>query len=207
MPVVFLLVARNLMNLEESGTMDRFPIFIVLLSLGIVLVFLPLMPLEGGDREVLARLPVWLPIIPVASALPLLLSRRSSFAAIRLVSLCLMTLFVTLHLSLQGILHRTYDQHAVGTRLREIQVDTDALAVCPGELSDQFQFAGRLKKNLYPAKSPVDLLYWAANHPGGYSLVYARNRDDLKNARGKIVSRYKQGWLSIASNRHLLGRK
>jgi 4-amino-4-deoxy-L-arabinose transferase-like glycosyltransferase len=205
MPVVFLLVARNLMNLHESGTMDRFPVFIVLFSLGVVLLFLPLMPLGGGDREILARLPAWLPVIPLVSAVPLLFFRRAPTGAIRLVSLCLMALFVALHLSLQGILHMTYDQGTVGALLEKLQGKTDTIGVYPGELSDQFQFAGRLTRNVYPAQSPGELIQWATRHPGGYSLLYSRNRDDFANVPGRIVSQYKKGWLFVSSNRKLAG--
>jgi hypothetical protein len=203
MPVVVLLIARNLTNMKVSEAVDRLPIFIILISIGIVLVFLPLIPLKGGDREMLSKLPVWLPAIPMACALPLLFFKRTTYDSIKLISLCSVTLFIGLHVSLKDPLYDTYDQNYVGNFLQHFQTDQRPIAVFPGELSDQFQFAGKLKQTLYPAKSHVDLRRWASAHPRGYSLLYVRNKNDLLQFHSKVVSEYKNGWLVILSSSDL----
>ncbi|MCG6929890.1 MAG: glycosyltransferase family 39 protein [Desulfofustis sp.] len=203
MPLAALLIARNLANLKESKVLDRFPIFIIMVSLGIALVSLPVMSLEGGDRAVLTKLPVWLPVLPVACAVPLLLPTKSSGAGTRLVSVCMAALFVTLHVSLREPLHATYSQHEVARFLESAEAQKRPVAVFPADLFDQFQFSGRLTQALYPAKSLPDLMKWARRHPGGYSLLFTRDRRNLAQVGSKTVLDYNNGWLSISSSSEL----
>jgi len=205
MPVVALLISRNLANMQESRVKDRFPLFIILVSIGIALIFLPLMPLKGGDRVMLAKLPFWLPIIPVMSAMPLLFFRRSSYSSVMLVSSSTLALFVGLHLSLTSPLHQTYSQRDVGRLLKKMEENSSSVAVFPPELSGQFQFAGHLQGTLYPAKSRKELMRWATTHPRGYSLLFARDRKSFQITSNNWISEYKNGWLEIAPNNELLG--
>lgn len=200
MPLTVLLIARNLANQQESGTVDRFPIFIILISIGIVLIVLPLIPLKGGDIDIFTKLPVWLPAILITCAIPMMFPFRSTQNSIKLISLCTVVLFIALHMSLRKPLQNMYSQHDVGRYLQKLQTETSAIAVFPKELSDQFQFAGKLKLNLYSAESGPELMRWAKNHPEGYILLFTKDKIDISKVNCKFVSVYKNGWLSILSN-------
>jgi len=206
MPVAALLISRNLANMQKSGIRDRLPVFLMLVLVGIALLFLPLVPLKGGDKEMLAKLPIWLPIIPVMSAVPLLFFMKSSHDGVKLISWSTLAFFVCLHLSLTAPLHQTYDQHDVGRFLKKLQENSSSVAVFPPELSDQFQFAGHLQKTLFPAKSRKDLMRWATTHPQGYSLVFSRIRKSVHATSNDWISDYKNGWLEISANSELFGQ-
>jgi len=204
LPVAALLICRNLANMQTSQFFDMIPIGIILIALAAALLLLPVIPLKGGDREILTQLPTWLFLIPIITAVLLFLAGTVAIDNIAATSCCSIALFVMLHLALKEPLHYMYSQEDVGKLLEHVQQSTDAIAVFPTQLSDQFQFAGKLTTPLYPAASAADLHKWASKHPRGYSLIYSSHRRDLDKISTQLLTKYKNGWLAMCANSTLI---
>lgn len=205
-PVVALLVGRNLSDQQQSGIVDRFPVFIIMIMLGIAFFILPdITSINDRDAEILKMFPRWLPLIPVGCALCLLFSQKSIWGGVKLISLSIVGLLLALHLSLREPLYSIYDLHDVGVFLEKLQAQNQSVAVFPAKLSDQFQFTGKLSQRLYPVQSRSDLKGWVIAHPLGYSLLFFSKKKDFMEIQYKLRVKYRNGWLSIASNSSLIG--
>ena len=181
-----------------TGLISRLPAVVILLALSIALFVLPHIPAQGGDREMLAKLPLWLPLVPLISIFPLFVTGKSSEASLRAISASVLSLFILLHLSLARPLQETYSQSSVGGILTEAQMHKHSIAVFPANLSDQFQFAGKLIAPVFPAATFENMLDWAGRHEDGYCLFFTRDEQSIRQRFSKGASVYKNGWLVFA---------
>lgn len=198
LPIIALVLARSARPVWTSTPLQRSLVVIVLFGMGVGLLLLPHLELQGGDRKVLTMIPGWLPFLLWGGAVAMLLPTPSQRTEIRLIAAVMATIFICIHLALAGPLQQIYSQREIGTMLGMLSEETVPLAVYPHYLSDQFQFSGKLTQPVFPATSPVAVHQWARLHPKGYCLFFARKIEDIPQKTQAIANRYKNGWLILA---------
>lgn len=201
LPTCSLLIARAVTGTAQRSVSDRIPLLVFLFAFSLILLVVPQMSLEGGDREMLKYIPKWLSLVPALCGVVLLfLKSKSAVGNVKIVSSVMVMLLVLLHLTIATPLHGIFDQSTIGKELTNTQKEQIRVSVCPANLSDQFQFAARLTTPLLPHKNIENLAKWALANPNQYSLVFTKNRY-YKTLQGNGLARpYKDGWLLYILN-------
>ncbi len=88
----------------------------------------------------------------------------------------LVALLIFLHLGLDRPLHSLYDVTAISRRIENTQKEGQLVAVFPANLSDQFQFAGRLTARLVPQPTFAKARFWSQQHPDAQLLLFTDPR-------------------------------
>ena len=191
---------------------DRWALSFVYLFLGITLLLLPHILLDGEDGAMLAYIPFWIGVIPILSCcIILFMNYDDPGRQIRAVACVNIILLVTLQLGLSGVLHNLFYPSSIITAIQEYQQKGHLVAVAPNKsmdkipIEDQFQFAGRLTKSLPVMQNFDELLLWAQENPEQYSILFTRNKDHKELAGKGIERRYKDGWLILRSVKDLRG--
>jgi hypothetical protein len=102
---------------------------------------------------------------------------------------------VFLQLTVSGPLHAIYDQSFIGEKIGIVQKQERTVAVFPHEMSDQFQFSGRLTQPLQPIQSYDNLVRWAVDHPQQYCLLFTKSPNYSMLVGNGLASKYRDGWL------------
>lgn len=203
LPSVSLIIARSIMNNKTwIYFYDRWSLCFVYLFLGVTLLVLPHFHSEGGDGAMLAYIPSWIGLIPLMSCFILLfMNYGDPGRQIRTVAYINIFLLITLQLGISGVVHNLFYPASIITTIQEYQQKGHLVAAAPDKsidqlpLADQFQFAGRLTKPLPVMQNLAELLVWAQENPGQYSIIFTRNKDHKLLAGKGIERRYKDGWL------------
>jgi 4-amino-4-deoxy-L-arabinose transferase-like glycosyltransferase len=197
LPLIALLIAHAVVTTARQTQYDRIPLSVIFLVLAIAFVVVPQLSLHGGDREMLKFIPKWIAIVPFSAALFLYIFPSDSILkSIKIVSSSVLILTIFLHLTIADPLHEIYDQAVIGDNIKNAQDQNGQVAVFPGELSNQFQFAGRLKTPLIPQKTMGELAEWSVANPQGFILIFTKNKlyEQLQGAAG-TAKQYSNGWL------------
>jgi 4-amino-4-deoxy-L-arabinose transferase-like glycosyltransferase len=197
LPFIALLLARAVDN-TPVFTRQRYVLIFVLFVLGAVLLLIPHLSWQDGDREILPLLPGWLPMVFWLDAGLLLLSVKSRAAEIRLIASTMATLFIGLHLALTTPLNQLYNLRETGKSLSLLSAEASPIAVFPAELADQFQFAGKLHQPIYPTSSLDQMKQWGKSHPDGYCLIFTKEKTLISPQQRLATNPYKGGWLILA---------
>ena len=178
-------------------------LIIILFACSLILLIVPQMSLEGGDKEMLNYIPKWLSAVPALCGITLLfLKSKSVMGNVKIVSSVMLMFFAFLHLAIAAPLHSIYDQSVIGREIYKTQRVQTTVAVYPENLSDQFQFAGRFTTPLLPKKTMHKLALWTLAHPNQYSLVFTKD-SQYKILQGNGLARpYQDGWLLYNSNKN-----
>jgi 4-amino-4-deoxy-L-arabinose transferase-like glycosyltransferase len=207
LPTCSLLIARAVTGAAQRSVFDRIPLLVFLFAFSLILLVVPQMSLEGGDREMLKYIPKWLSLVPALCGVILLfLKSKSAIGNVKIVSSVMVMLLVLLHLTIATPLHGIYDQSVIGKQLKKAQKEQRRIAVYPANLSDQFQFSGRLTEPLIPHKTLDSLATWALAHPNQYSLVFTEDSQYVTLQGNGLARPYKDGWLLYNSNRDFYAR-
>ncbi len=197
LPLIALLIAHTVTTAPRQTKYDRIPLLVIFLVLAISLVVVPQLSLHGGDREMLKYLPKWLAVVPFFAALFLYIFPSDSLLkSIKIVSSSMLLLTILLHLAIADPLHAIYDQTVIGDMIKKAQDESGQVAVFPADLSDQFQFAGRLSTPLIPQKTMGEIADWGIANPQGFILIFTKNKlfAQLQGATG-TARQYSNGWL------------
>lgn len=185
-------------RISEIGPLDRWPVVLPLLLLGIALFILMQFSPLGKEGGKLAFLPVWLGVIPILSSLPLLFFRSPlPVKSVKIIAASYLLFCIFLHLSLTVPLHNRFQPTEIGEGLRITQENSRKIAVFPPKLSQQLQFAGHLIAPLLLTRSWDELALWAHAHPDEYCLFFTDNPAFLPLAVNSVISPYKEGWLVL----------
>ena len=207
LPTCSLLIARAVTGAAQRSVFDRIPLLVFLFAFSLILLVVPQMSIEGGDREMLKYIPKWLSLVPALCGVILLfLKSKSAIGNVKIVSSVMVMLLVLLHLTIATPLHGIYDQSVIGKQLKKAQKEQRRIAVYPAKLSDQFQFSGRLTEPLIPHKTLDSLATWALAHPNQYSLVFTEDSQYITLQGNGLARPYKDGWLLYNSNRDFYAR-
>ncbi len=205
LPMVSLLAAHGLRQTAGDGTGAGRPVAIFFLLLAVIFFVLPLLPLQGGDTDLLAELPSWLGLGPLAAGLVLWRLRPAAAAdRVRIVGTVSVLLLVFCQLALRAPLHRYYGADNIFARMHEVQRRGRAIAVYPPGLADQFQFAARLARPLVPQPILPKELVWAYHNREEYCLIFVEDEKDLwlLDHEG-VKTPYSGGWLILRPARGL----
>ncbi len=198
LPVTALLLARLISGSERFGGSDRIIISVFMLMF-IVFSFLALLNSDGGDRELLQFMPRWIGVVPFfCGCLLFWLPSSGLETSIRRLSATAMLLVLGLHLAISPALFSLYGHEKLGEIMGKIQKDGGQIAVLPGDLKDQFQFAGRLTRPVAFFDNWHLLVDWMKAHPEQYVLLFTRDSVEDRVRNTDMVRRYKNGWLTLA---------
>ncbi len=197
LPLVALLIARVATNVSDPTKYDRIPLLIFFLVLSAAFVVIPQLPLHGGDRDMLKYIPKWIAVVPFSSGLFLFVIQSDSILkSIKTVSASVLFLVILLHLGIAAPLHEIYDQTVFSDKIKTAQDQHRQVAVFPADLSDQFQFSGKLEKPLISQKSIDEMAAWCATNPQGFCLVFTKNKLFAQPyGVAGTVKQYSNGWL------------
>lgn len=204
LPAAALLIAQASCEGSEgregkTGPSRALPLLLVLLAL--LLTIAPMLPLKGGDSEMLAYLPTWLGLGPLVVAIVLFFDKSEQLNSIIRTATALQLVLIFLHLALARPLHRLYDLTAIGNSIQQAQAVGKKVAVFPARLSDQFQFAGRLTVPLVPQQTIEKAILWSGQRQE-YNVLFFLNkkeRPQLTFKEGCVVQPYKDAWLIFSS--------
>jgi len=201
LPAAALLIARASEGSEgragKAGLSRALPPMLVLLAL--LLTIAPMLPLKGGDSEMLAYLPTWLGIGPLVVAIVLFFDTSEQTNSMVRTATALQLVLIFLHLALARPLHRLYDLTAIGDSIQQAQAAGKEVAVFPARVSDQFQFAGRLTVALVPQQTIEDAVSWAEQHPGQGVLFLLGDQNYPFFHEQCMVRPYKDAHLALCS--------
>jgi 4-amino-4-deoxy-L-arabinose transferase-like glycosyltransferase len=204
LPAAALLMARAARGGVSSLASDFRPLAALLFLAGIVLLVLPHLRLQGGDAKMLAFLPSWLGVIPLLAGLALTVPGSGSVPqGIIRAAVFNVILLSLMHLVLSKPLQRLYDQAEIGAALRSAEESGAVIAVSPARLTDQFQFAGRLRRPLLPMSSLSEVGAWAEKNPRQYCLIFTNEEGRKWLQGGGISHRFKDGWLVVRPSKGL----
>ena len=204
LPLTALLIARGTFEVPSTWE-DRLKLALpyLLLSLGFWIGLQ--LPRKGGDAAMLHDLPRWIAALPLACSLPLLARKSISRAGTKqLITVSLLLLVVSLHLSLAQPLRSIFDVSSIACRLQAADLENKEIAVLPAELADQFHFAGRLAHPLYSETNWDRLAEWAIKNPDHYCLIFTRSKSYALLTGDGIAQHYKDGWLIFRQANNLL---
>ena len=119
-------------------------------------------------------MPAWAGLIPLITGLVLLLGRATAQPAVPL-AVILITMLIMLHIIFASPLSLIYDQSPMAAMIQAAQQEGKQVAVYPAILAEQFQFAGRLTKPLFPQVSMKAITYWAKEHSNNRVLLLIRH--------------------------------
>lgn len=201
LPLFALSLARMATRAPQVETIEQRPVAVPLILVGIALLVVMQSPL-GREGGWLAFLPDWLGLIPLLCAVPVLLIRAPFLVrSAKMVATSYLLFSICVHLALTDPLHEKFQPEGIGESLHAIQQDSRRIAVFPGKLSTQLQFAGQLIAPLSAEKTWDDLAAWADANPDGFCLFYTTN-PRRQQVMGSVLSRqYKNGWLVLCSAR------
>ncbi len=199
LPISALLLARIIVISAYTTKYEKIPIVAVFFALSVFLLIISYLPLHGGDKEILRHIPKWLALIPLGCGAGLLVFKqpRSALTSIKVLSLSLIILTVVLHLVVTSPLHSLFDQSAVGKALNNLQAKGETVAVFPPQLSDQFQFAGRLSEPLVALDSMYEISLWSQQHPRAFCLIFTKDRLVVLTLGKGFIRPYRCGWLVL----------
>ncbi len=199
LPISALLLARIIVISAYTTKYEKIPIVAVFFALSVFLLIISYLPLHGGDKEILRHIPQWLALIPLGCGAGLLVFKqpRSALTSIKVLSLSLIILTVVLHLVVTSPLHSLFDQSAVGKALNNLQAKGETVAVFPPQLSDQFQFAGRLSEPLVALDSMYEISLWSQQHPRAFCLIFTKDRLVVLTLGKGFIRPYRCGWLVL----------
>ena len=199
LPISALLLARIIVISAYTTKYEKIPIVAVFFALSAFLLIISYLPLHGGDKEILRHIPKWLALIPLGCGAGLLVFKqpRSALTSIKVLSLSLIIVTVVLHLVVTSPLHRLFDQSAVGKALNNLQAKGETVAVFPPQLSDQFQFAGRLSEPLVALDSMYEISLWSQQHPRAFCLIFTKDRLVALTLGKGFIRPYRGGWLVL----------
>ncbi len=205
LPAAALLIARAACEgnegreVKKTGPSRALPSMLALLAL--LLTIAPMLPLKGGDSEMLAYLPPWLGIGPLAVAIALFFNKSEQTNSIARTATALQLVLIFLHIALARPLHRLYDLTAIGNSIQQAQAAGKEVAVFPSRLSDQVQFAGRLTVPFVPQQTLEKAILWSGQHQE-HSVLFFLNKKEhsqLTFKEGCVVQPYKNAWLIFSS--------
>lgn len=200
LPAAALLIARASDGGEGKADITRvLPLMLMLLAL--LLSIAPMLPLKGGDSEMLAYLPPWLGIGPLIVAMTLFFDKRKTKNPIIRTATALLLVLIFLHLALARPLHRLYDTSIIGQSLQQAQAAGKKIAIFPARLSDQFQFAGRLTVPLVPQQTLKEVALWSVQHQS-HNVLFFLNSEEYSHLifnEGCVVQPYKNKRLIFSS--------
>ncbi len=204
LPAAALLIARASCEGSEgpegkTGPSRALPLLLAMLAL--LLTIAPMLPLKGGDSEMLAYLPPWLGLGPLVAAIVLSFGKAEQKNSIVWTATTLQLVLIFLHLALVRPLHRLYEVTAIGISIQQAQAAGKEVAVFPARLSDQFQFAGRLTVPLVPQQTFEETILWAGQHQVHNVLFFLNSKEysNLTFNESCVVQPYKHGWLIFSS--------
>ena len=199
LPISALLLARIIVISAYTTKYEKIPIVAVFFALSVFLLIISYLPLHGGDKEILRHIPKWRALIPLGCGAGLLVFKqpRSALTSIKVLSLSLIILTVVLHLVVTSPLHSLFDQSAVGKALNNLQAKGETVAVFPPQLSDQFQFAGRLSEPLVALDSMYEISLWSQQHPRAFCLIFTKDRLVVLTLGKGFIRPYRCGWLVL----------
>ncbi|BCO09483.1 hypothetical protein GF1_18590 [Desulfolithobacter dissulfuricans] len=198
LPPVALLAARGVTDRGVQFFRDRWPMVFLLGILGLVLSVIPWLPLQGRDAVMLKFLPPWIGIGPVIVAICFLFFRPSGTRQhLQSISWGILLLMIFFHLALYRPLHTLYDETALAVKISKVQEQGRMVAVYPAELSDQFQFAGRLTRPLKPMRTLREQVAWSLRNPEQFCLIFTSDRGHWLFQDGAMKQQFKHGWLIL----------
>lgn len=69
------------------------------------------------------------------------------------------------------------------------------MKVFPANLTDQFQFSGRLNKSLLASKAIGEIAIWSIKNPSEFCVVFTKNEGYHLLKGSGIARQYSNGWL------------
>lgn len=188
-PAAALLFARRLGAADAAPSpWARLPVAVLVLLAGLVLLALALTPWAGGNGTIrlVAEAPLVAKLMVLASGLALLLwPFRSSFAAIRGVTLMVLVVLIAAHVGFREIGMRLFDLAPISARLAEVEAAGAPLANWR-KYSGEFGFLGRLTRTIAEVDNLPALEQWLNSHPDGYLVV--RTKLDSPVGAGVVFS-------------------
>jgi 4-amino-4-deoxy-L-arabinose transferase-like glycosyltransferase len=198
-PVALLLVGHGLSTNSSSTSLSHWLLPLALLFFSLALLIIPVLHLQGGDSEMLRFLPRWLGIGPLTAAFVLYRSTSNHKQMIVKTSVILTGLLIFFHVAMAGTLHTLYDATDVGARIRNARSENVNVAVFPAQLSDQFQFAGKLVAPVAAQQSFGEAIIWSMQNPDQAILLFLDNETSPYFADMGDVRPYSNGWLIFRS--------
>jgi len=131
-------------------------------------------------------------VLPLLAGLALLAIRSDRLIdAVRILTLAIVLLVITVHLVLKGPLEQAYDLTPVARAIKQLQQENIPIAH-ESKYAGEYHFLGRLER-------PLKVLYrkrlsnWARKHPEGYIIYYfsAQHRDRIPD--GSLLARKDRG--------------
>jgi 4-amino-4-deoxy-L-arabinose transferase-like glycosyltransferase len=200
LPSLALLIARAVSAIPEKSFYDRFPLLLIFIVLSLALFVLPQWNFNGREGEVFKYIPRWLFVVPILCGFILVFVKSHSVLGnIKIVSTSMVMLVVLLHISIASPLQDIYDQTVIGREIRKMQEQKMVVAVFPRDMSDQFQFAGRLTTPLVPIKSLHEIASWASKNPMQACLIFTKSNQYAVLQGAGVARPYKEGWLLLRS--------
>lgn len=196
LPLIALLVAHSVKVLPQNSQTDRIPILLIYGILSVLLFIIPQLPLEGGDRDILKNLPEVVAIAPLLCSAPLLFIRSDSVLnAIKVVALSSVIYIALLQITVARPLHDIFGQDDIGKRIRDVQEQGATVAIYPKDMSDQFQFSGRLTKRFVPIATMDELAIWSENNLQSFCVIYTKEIVHEMLKGDGFAKKYRGGWL------------
>jgi len=196
LPVAALMIALLISNTARPVRFDKMVVLLIYLVICAVLLFLPFLPMQDGDREVLKTIPIWIGIVPLLSVLFLLPIRPCSVStSLRRMFVSILLLVTFFHFGMSRPLHAIYGQDEISMSMGQVQESGGEVAILPRELMDQFQFSGLLTKPLVAFDNWNNLIVWTMDNPEQYCLVFTRSKAYKYLIGSGLARRYDDGWL------------
>jgi 4-amino-4-deoxy-L-arabinose transferase-like glycosyltransferase len=196
-PLLALLIARIIFPSPQIGKYAHLPLVLIYVLLSLFLFIVPSLDLYGRESEILTLLPRWIVAGPLFCGLFLHFFRQSSpLGYLKTVSCSIVALMLLFNLAARDPMQAIYDQSDVGSKIHSIQQQGMQVAVYPGDLADQFQFAGRLTQPLIPViidsgkMTPVSI-----DDTSLYFLIHTKNPEYNQIIVSSNAQRYNNGWL------------
>jgi len=196
LPVAALLIARLVSNTTRPVRFDRIVVLLIYLVICAVLLILPLLPMQDGDREVLKTIPGWIGIVPLLCGLFLISVRPCSVStSLRRMFVSILLLVTFFHFGMAVPLHAIYGQDEISISMGQVQEKGGKIAILPSELMDQFQFSGLLITPLFTFDNWDKLAVWTMTNPDQYCIVFTRSKAYKHLIGPGLARRYDDGWL------------
>jgi len=197
LPAAAILVARGAVQLGEEKRFDRIVFFSICGLVGLAAVILPFLPIHGSSARFLSQLPAWLGLCPLVAYLPFIKpgSKLPCVTPVRM-TLAMSLFFAMIHLALSAPINANYSFSGISHAMEDLDRQHHRIAVYPGKLDDQFHFAGRLTRPVFPLYGQA-ISTLATTAPDDALLMYFKFAELPSLPKGVMSEPYKGGWLLL----------
>lgn len=201
LPPAALLITRQITSQADDSpsTIPLWTMAFLYIIIGIALVIVPRLGIHSKDLAAVSHLaPIWGIFFILIGIILLRLRPKNTAATVMGSCIAMVAFLILVHLGPFRQLAPSYDLSPMAARIAAQQHQGKKIAIYPAKYSNQFQFAGRLDKNLVAIDRHDELLNWLSENPDGQVIFFSRKSvPSLPGAEPEFSHPFRGTWSSL----------